>query len=65
MKANKKTKKQLGMLNDAVRNAHAAELAVLFRDRARSNASGVHVNAGDKRARTRSAAKVKAMREFA
>lgn len=64
MANNKKNTKALGMMNDAVRNAHAAELARLFRERARSNASGVHANAGEKRTRTRSAAKAKALREF-
>lgn len=62
--ANNKTKKQLGIMNDAVRNAHAAELARLFRERARSNASGIHLNVGEKRSRTRSASKAKALKEF-
>ena len=64
MANNKRNKKALGMMNDAVRNAHAAELARIFRERSQSNASGVHANAGDKRARTRSAAKAKALKEY-
>lgn len=54
----------LGLANDAVRKAHEAELAELFRQRAQSNASGMHGNKAEKRSRTRSAAKSKAVKDF-
>jgi hypothetical protein len=44
--------------------AERSALAVVLRERSRSNASGVHGNKGTKRARTRSASKAKALREF-
>lgn len=64
--ANNKKKKdnRLGLMNDAMRNAHSAELARLLRERAKSNASGIHLNPAEKRARTRNAAKAKALKEF-
>ena len=53
----------LGKANEARRKAHAFELHTLFVERSRSNADGTHANRKDKRARTRSASKRKALRE--
>jgi hypothetical protein len=39
-------------------------LAVILRERARSNASGIHTNKATKRANTRSARKAKALKEW-
>lgn len=61
--ANNKKKPNLGMANEAMRKAHAAELAKIVRLRAQSNASGVHANPADRRARTRATAKAKAINE--
>ncbi len=51
--------------NEARRKAEANALAVILRERSRSNASGVHGNKATKRANTRSASKAKALREWA
>lgn len=50
--------------NKARRNAEALALEIILRERARSNASGVHNNKATKRANTRLAKKAKAIREF-
>lgn len=44
--------------------AERGALALVLRERSRSNASGVHSNKGTKRANTRSARKTKALREW-
>lgn len=44
--------------------AERSALALVLRERSRSNASGVHANKRTKRANTRSASKAKALREF-
>lgn len=43
--------------------AERSALALVLRERARSNASGVHKNTADKRARTRSARLAKVVKE--
>jgi hypothetical protein len=50
--------------NKARRNAEALALEIILRERSRSNASGVHANKADKRARTRKARLNKAIREW-
>lgn len=50
--------------NKAIRNAEARALEVILRERSRSNASGVHSNKATKRARTRSADKARAVKDF-
>lgn len=62
--ANRKKHDNLGLHNRAIRNAHAHELENIMRERAQGNASGVHGNKKDKRARTRSAAERKAIKDF-
>lgn len=57
-------KQRLGQTNEARRKAEAFELHTLFVERSRSNASGVHANKGERRARTRNASERKALREF-
>jgi hypothetical protein len=44
--------------------AERGALALILRERSRSNASGVHADKRTKRARTRSAQRVKALAEF-
>jgi hypothetical protein len=53
---------KLGKTNEARRKVHAFELHTLFIERSRSSANGTHANRKDKRARTRSASKRKALR---
>lgn len=60
----KPEKSGLGKANEARRKAEAFELHTLFVERSRSNADGTHANRKDKRARTREAAKRKALRDF-
>lgn len=55
---------KLNRANKARRNAEAEALAVILRQRARSNASGTHANKADKRARTRNAKLRKAVAEW-
>jgi hypothetical protein len=62
MKGSKMSK--LNRAEQAVRNAEARALAVILRERAKSNASGTHANKADKRARTRNAKLTKALREW-
>ena len=62
MKGSKMSK--LNRAEQAVRNAEARALAVILRERAKSNASGTHANKADKRARTRKAKLNKALREW-
>jgi hypothetical protein len=50
--------------NKARRNAEASVLAELLRQRAKSNASGIHANKASKRARTRNAKLRKAVAEW-
>lgn len=61
--ANNKKETKLGVANEAMRKAHSSELAKIMRLRAQSNANGVHANTADRRARTRSAAKSRAIKE--
>ena len=61
---NKKKTSKLGLMNKAIRNAHAHELENIMRERAQGNATGTHANKKDKRARTRSAAERKAINDF-
>jgi hypothetical protein len=51
--------------NEARRKAESKALAVILRERSRSNASGVHGNKATKRANTRLARKTNALREWA
>lgn len=44
--------------------AERSALSAILRERSRSNASGVHANKGERRARTRSARKAVALREW-
>lgn len=60
----KEAKKKLGMANTAMRNVHSAELNKIFQERGRSNANGIHANPADRRARTRSANKSRAIKEW-
>jgi hypothetical protein len=62
MKGSKMSK--LNRAEQARRNAEASVLAVILRERAKSNASGTHANKADKRARTRNAKLNKALREW-
>ena len=55
---------KMNKANEARRKAEAEALAVILRERSRSNASGVHANKGERRARTRSARKAVALREW-
>lgn len=63
MGSKKKTSK-LGLMNKAIRNAHAHELENIMRERAKGNATGTHANKKDKRARTRKDAERKAIQDF-
>lgn len=50
--------------NKARAKVERSALAEILRERSRSNASGVHANKGERRARTRSARKAVALREW-
>ena len=50
--------------NEARAKIERSAMAVILRERARSNASGVHSNKGTRRANTRSARKAKALKEW-
>jgi len=54
---------KLNFANQARARAEKSALALLLRRRATSNASGVHNNKADRRARTRQASKSKAIKE--
>jgi len=55
---------KMNKINEARRKAEAKVLETLLRERSRSNASGVHLNKGERRQRTRSASKSFALREW-
>jgi hypothetical protein len=57
--------RRLDKTNKAVRDVLSKELHNVIVERSRGNGAGVHVNKGERRARTRSTAIAKAIREWA
>jgi hypothetical protein len=57
--------KPMNKANQARAKVERSALAVILRERAKSNASGIHTNKATKRANTRSARKSQALREWA
>lgn len=55
---------QMNKANQARAKVERSALSAILRERSRSNASGVHANKGERRARTRSARKAVALREW-
>ncbi len=55
---------KLNRAEQARARAERSAIASVLRERAKSNASGIHANKADKRARTRQASKARALREW-